>query len=288
MAVVARLQIERRAADDLQNFGGRGLLRKRLFEVARPRPDFLEEARVADGDDGLIGEGLQETNLPLGEDARLGVDDGHDALDPTLALKRHGDRGADRVAAHRRAKVWIAFRVGDQLDLSRPERAAGRRCAVDRQDPTVQAPDFGAHADNRLEDEVLAAANADRPPNRAQQLDGRRHEGVEHGLNIEGRPADDLQHLRRCCLLLQRLGEVAGLGSDFLEEPRVLEGDHRLIGEGLELRDLGFGERRDFGAPEHDRPQRLGFAHQRRSESGPPYYAGRFALRGSTGRARLK
>ncbi len=120
--------------------------------------NLVQEARVADRDDGLIGESLQQAHLPVAKGVRLGVDDGHDAFDPPLALKRDGDRRADRVAADRCAKVQIANRVGDQFDLSRPQRAAGRGRAVDRQDPADEAPDFRAYADDRLEDEVLAAS----------------------------------------------------------------------------------------------------------------------------------
>jgi hypothetical protein len=43
------LQIERRAADNLEHVGGRRLLLQRF-------PQFVEQARVLDGDDGLAGE----------------------------------------------------------------------------------------------------------------------------------------------------------------------------------------------------------------------------------------
>ena len=38
-------------------------------------------------------------------------------------------------------------------------------------------------------------------------------------------------HLRRCRLLLKRLGEVIGALSQFVEEPRVLDGNYRLSSE---------------------------------------------------------
>ena len=46
-----RLQIERRAADDLEHVGGGGLLLERFAQL-------VEQARVLDGDDGLRGEVL--------------------------------------------------------------------------------------------------------------------------------------------------------------------------------------------------------------------------------------
>ena len=43
-------------------------------------------------------------------------------------------------------------------------------------------------------------------------------------------------------LLLQRFGELAGALTQLVEQPRVLDGDHRLVGEGLHQRDLLVGE----------------------------------------------
>ena len=39
----------------------------RLGQLARPRLQLLEEADVLDGDDGLVGEGLEQRDLPVGE-----------------------------------------------------------------------------------------------------------------------------------------------------------------------------------------------------------------------------
>ena len=50
------LQIERRAADNLEHIGRRGLLLQRL-------PQLTEQARVFDGDDGLSSEALHQRDL---------------------------------------------------------------------------------------------------------------------------------------------------------------------------------------------------------------------------------
>ena len=60
----------------------------------------------------------------------------------------------------------------------------------------------------------------------------------KHRLKIAGRAADDLQHLRRCSLLLQRFGKLPRALLLRLEQPHVLDGDHRLVGEGLSQLDL--------------------------------------------------
>src|SRR5262249_57493085 len=53
-----RLQIKRRAADDLEYVGGGGLLLQRLAQL-------VEQARVLDGDDSLVGERCHPPDLPV-------------------------------------------------------------------------------------------------------------------------------------------------------------------------------------------------------------------------------
>src|SRR5208282_862244 len=55
----------------------------------------------------------------------------------------------------------------------------------------------------------------------------------KHRLKIAGRATDNLKNLRRSSLLLQRLGEVSstqaevsGALAQFVEQPRVLDGNH--------------------------------------------------------------
>ena len=63
-------------------------------------------------------------------------------------------------------------------------------------------------------------------------------ERMQHRLQIEGRTADDLQHVGGGGLLLQRFAHL-------VEQPRILDRDNGLVGEGLEQRELLVGERPD-------------------------------------------
>src|SRR6516225_9314333 len=54
------LEIESRAADDLEHVSSRRLLLERFAQLA-------EQARVFDGDDGLCSEGFYKRNLLIGE-----------------------------------------------------------------------------------------------------------------------------------------------------------------------------------------------------------------------------
>src|SRR5262245_21512585 len=64
---------------------------------------------------------------------------------------------------------------------------------------------------------------------------------IQHRLDVGRRTSDDTQYFTRRRLLLQRLLE-------FLEQPHVLDGDHRLIGEGFENFDLRIREWSNFRA----------------------------------------
>ena len=62
--------------------------------------------------------------------------------------------------------------------------------------------------------------------------------------DLERREADHLEHVGGRGLLLQRFAEF-GCAS-LVEQPRVLDGDHRLVGEGRHQLDLLVGERADL------------------------------------------
>ena len=61
------LQIKRRPADHLEHVGGGGLLLKRFAQVMRALAQLVEQARVLDGDDGLVGKGGDQLDLLVGE-----------------------------------------------------------------------------------------------------------------------------------------------------------------------------------------------------------------------------
>src|SRR5262249_48028960 len=79
-----RLKIEGRAADDLKHIGGSGLLLQGLAQ-------FVEQAGILDGDDGLVGEIDDQRDLLVGEWANfLAIDD--DSADHLVLTKhRYGD-----------------------------------------------------------------------------------------------------------------------------------------------------------------------------------------------------
>ena len=96
------------------------------------------------------------------------------------------------------------------------------------------------------------------PTNPRSALD----DGVEHRLHIRGRAADDAEHLGRRRLMLQGLAQFCVAFLQLFEQPDILDGDHRLVGEGLYERDLLLGERLDYVVSESNYADWNTFSHQ--------------------------
>jgi hypothetical protein len=76
--------------------------------------------------------------------------------------------------------------------------------------------------------------------------------GCKYRLQIAGRTADSLKDLRTRCLLLQCLSKVRGALAQFVEQPRVLNGNDGLGSEVLDQFDLLVGERSNLLAKDAD------------------------------------
>src|SRR5262249_32640880 len=56
-------------------------------------------------------------------------------------------------------------------------------------------------------------------------------DGVKDWLYVRRRAADDAKHLGRCCLMFQGFAQFRVALLDLLEQPHVLNCNHRLVGE---------------------------------------------------------
>ena len=83
-----RLHIGGRAADDLEHVAGRGLVFEQLLEVAGALLQFAIGLGAGDGDDSLLGEGLQQCDLAVGEAADLSTCHRHRADRRAVAQQR--------------------------------------------------------------------------------------------------------------------------------------------------------------------------------------------------------
>src|SRR5262245_28511159 len=88
------LDVGRRATDDVEHFACRGLVFERFLQLSLARLLCLEQPRVLDGDDGLVGEGLQQVNLTLSKRMHLQSAQ-HDCSDGLSSpQKGYGEYGA--------------------------------------------------------------------------------------------------------------------------------------------------------------------------------------------------
>jgi hypothetical protein len=79
---------------------------------------------------------------------------------------------------------------------------------------------------------------------------GRLHQRIEHRLQVEGGPANDLKHVGCRGLLSERLAQLT-------EQPHILDRDDRLSGEVSDQLDLLVGEWAHFLTINGDGPDEL-------------------------------
>ena len=114
-----RLDVQRRAHRPTDLAQRRQLL-DRLGQLARPRLQLLEEADVLDGDDGLVGESLQQLDLVVGERPGLGARHLDDADGSTLP--QHGDEEAASPADRAAQGLMLVLRI--DLDVGYVDNGA--------------------------------------------------------------------------------------------------------------------------------------------------------------------
>ncbi|HTJ28301.1 MAG TPA: hypothetical protein VMA36_19240, partial [Candidatus Limnocylindria bacterium] len=252
-----RLDVGGRARDDLEDLRRGGLLFERFLRL-------VEQARVVDRDHRLVGEGLHERDLGDGERLDLAPQQSDHADRHPFADHRHVEHGAKAVARLQLADVRILARdqrddVFDVHDAAFEERPAGDRGATHRQLVDLLARTAGRVARHRPQ---LVART--RQPDAAElglaQEPGPLGHRVEDGLHVGRRRADHLEHVGRRGLPLERL-------LCLVEQSRVLDRDHRLVGERLRERDLLGVELAGRLAQDRDRAQRLALAQQRNEEA---------------------
>jgi hypothetical protein len=136
---------------------GRRLALERPRQLAAANLQFLEQARVLDHDDRLRREGLEDSNLLLGEREDLGAAKLDYPHRHALSQQRNGHDGAmskaPRESAHRRELVHLVLEIDDMYRLPVEHRAAAGRSANQR--------DQGV-ADRSLGDRAVMGCEAQR------------------------------------------------------------------------------------------------------------------------------
>ena len=265
------MQIEGRAADDLEDVGGGGLLLQRF-------PQLVEQAGVLDGDDGLPGEIPDQLDLFLGERPDLLAAKGNHADELVVLEHRHVEHGPIAGELDAGDQEWIALEVGrNRLDVGDLDHLLGggdtskRRVGRWPQQPFARSRlDIGGQGVVRGDQaEAVSLAQIQIAEFCLADARGVFHHGAEHRRELAGRARDDAQHIRGRRLLLQCLAEIVGALTELLEQPRILDGDDRLGGEVLDQLDLLVGERPDLLTLDVDGADQLTFLEDRNGEDGP-------------------
>ena len=99
---------------------------------------------------------------------------------------------------------------------------------------------------------TLSLSHVDAAIVRATEFGSGLEQRLEHGRQIECRPADHFEDVRGRSLLLQCFGELRRAGLHLLEQTHVLDRDYCLVGEGLDQLDLLVGEWLHHGSRQHE------------------------------------
>ncbi len=231
-----RLRVRRRAADDLQDLRGRGLLLERLLGL-------VEQAHVLDRDHRLVGEGLAAARPACSGNVPCVVPrDDDDAERHVVAQHRHTEHAAPAGNAIG-ARAWLVVRIRRGC----PRSVSICRLAITRPDSTDVSPALTGYVSRSF-----VSCSGETPCERRDlqhvAIDAqrrrirRRRRGAGAFARSRRTPAarsseradDRRQDLGRRRLPLERL-----LG--LVEQAHVLDRDHRLVGEGLEQIDLRVG-----------------------------------------------
>ena len=248
-SVENRLEIGWRTTDHFKHIAGGGLILERLLQLALARLLRREQPRVLDGDHGLIGERLQQLDLLACERSRALLVQGDEADLLAIAKERSADDGA-KADNLRRLQIWkfgICEHVGNlqralfQGDTT--DQCASARHILMASDKHAPLGLDAVGCGKRIVLTLPAPQNSLFGPAKPRRSFD---QSVEHGLQIESRAADDLEHVGGGGLLLQRLAQL-------IEQPHVLDGDDGLIGKCPQHRKLLVGQR--SGHKPHDAEQ---------------------------------
>ncbi len=261
----------------MQDLGRRRLLLQRLGQIVGALAQFLEQARVFDGDDGLRGEIADQLNLLIGERPHfLPIDD--DGADQLSFLEhRHRQQRPDAGDFYTNDGKRIALlvrlflpQVGD-VDHLLCQRNAAEAAARSRMEQLVLADVRIARRRVKHGDgpKCVVVTKKHIAEIRSADTGCVLQHGLENRLKIAGRAADDLEHVGGGGLLLQRFRKIVGALAQFVEQPRVLDGDDGLLGKVGDQLDLLVGERTDLVPEDGDGADKLAVLDHRNDEKRP-------------------
>jgi len=237
---------------------------------------LIDQPGIFDRDHGLLGEILEQRNLPVREGTDLLAKDRERADQFSFLQHRDNEDGAGTCHLDHFDRVRSAGKV------------AGSRLGIVDMDEPMGLQDFekktlrmrlnrlvATHGGKRRGDvmtrrgpEMDAIPQVQNAESRFTDARGIFQHLAEHRRQLTRRRTDCLQHLRCCGLLLERLGQITGAGLNLIEQPGIFDRDDRLVCECLGQRDLLFGERPLLPALQGEDAYDFSFAQQWHTKSG--------------------
>src|SRR5262249_19931582 len=267
-----RLDVSQRAADNVEHVAGCCLVFESFAQFLRARLHLVEQPHVLDRDQRLVGKSGDELDLPVRE--RLDVialqaDDGDHYAVAQQRNPEHGAIAADLLGLqHVVLGISHAIRQVNRFSLNRgsaDQRAASRSYRMLKEVFDIVSPDVvGPH-------QVVFAVLQLEEKGMFRLAQARRclQDGINYWLQLVGRARNDVEHVTDRSLIVERFLDLARARLHLVEQPHVLDRDHRLVGEGGGQLDLLVGEWPHLGALQGDSAHRDPLAEHRHSQCRP-------------------
>src|SRR4029077_10028101 len=235
--------------------------------------EFREQPHVLDRDDRLVGEGFEELYLLARKwSCGFAADRDHSNRVP-VPQHRYGKDASVVVGTREGSKLVLPVLtyVGDMDEGPGQDGAMGATCPpwTRRVRITIGGRAFLGHVMRSNKMDQLTVEREGGTQLGVAQGGGAGVDAVEYRLDIVGGARDDPQDVAGGGLLLQRLGQSTITRLQLREQAHVLDSNDRLVGEGLEERDLLFVEGLGLRPPEGHRSDRLARPQKRQCDLSP-------------------
>ncbi len=220
------------------------------LELAALVLDLVEQPHVLDRDHGLVGEGLYQLDLLLGERPHFFPAHQDAAERLSFPQQRHRERRPvpEQLLWHTRLGKFVegGREVRDMHDRRIDDRTAYNQAPRQGKD----GPGARQIAESHDVPQGIRLHQVQAGVRRVAQLRRAVRNRFKNRHHVSGRAADDAQDLGGRGLLFQRFGDFGVTRLELLEQPHVLDRDHRLVGESFEQLDLAVRKRADLHAGE--------------------------------------
>ena len=264
------LHIERRV-DRLADLAERAQLLNGLRQLAGARLHLVKQPHVLNGDHRLIGKCRHQLDLLLRKRALCLSCENEHPNGQTFAHERNAEHGAKTHSPLHFPRREFSIRE-NIVHMHRP--GFEHRTSRDRATSHVQGPlaDYlpFLRGESETRFDTVHRAPLANDPHRVgiAQACCRCGERIQHPLQVERRAADHLEHVGGGGLLLQRLAQIVGAPTELVKQPRVLDGNYRLVGKSCHQLDLFLRKWLGHISPHEDHPRDLALAQERNTKGG--------------------